>query len=224
MSFKISRRTKQVLASLLITANFANLSNSNVKSMESIKTSTSAQHNNYSDSVCITPELFKDILEVYEQHKNGKIDIIKESNKLFDKINKNYFNSQLIHSFNDTHFNSNNKLISFAPYILGRALEAFLDKNQGFKDAFKFCHEKIEKFPFLIYGFDNNRDKYGWDRISSVLYQLNICYPLYVDFPVSSNLPYGDGFGCSNFYKRLLTLGISNILEKYVYRREILYV
>ncbi|MBO6126453.1 MAG: hypothetical protein J6P21_00415 [Clostridia bacterium] len=217
MSFKVSKRTKQVLASLLITANFANLSNSNVKSMECINNETESKCDNYSDSVCITPELFKDILEVYEQHKNGKIDIIKESNKLFDKINKNYFNSQLIHSFNDTHFNSDNKLVSFAPYVLGRALEAFFDKNQGFKDAFKFCHEKIKNFPFLIYGFDNNQDKSILEKIKKVLkskgkdlchYEDQNEFPNYYD-------GYGRAAGLSSQFRQMLTLGISNISGNY---------
>ncbi len=216
MSFKVSKRTKQVLASLLITANFVNLSNSNVKSME-CNNNTESKCDNYSDSVCITPEFLKVVVEVYEQHKNDKINIIKEPNKLFDRISKNYFNSQLIYSFNDTHFNSDNKLISFAPYVLGRALKAFFDKNEGFKGVFKFCHEKIKNFPFLIYGFDNNQDKSILEKTKKVLKSngKDLCH--YEDQNEFPN--YYDGYykssGLSSQFRQMLTLGISNISDNY---------
>ena len=157
MSFKISRRTKQVLASLLITANFVN-NHSNVKSMEKgMRKLDKIKWENiwekFTNYQCITDDFILEVINNYIKYKNYDNNYLNEINKNFNSnfnwLNDNVFNKKLIHDFRT---DNNGDVIDFHPNVMLSTMKTFFQKNIHITNIFKSIYDEYNKY-FLIFDY-----------------------------------------------------------------------
>lgn len=138
MSFKVSRRAKSILASLLIASNFMNIAIQNVKGMENLQ-QNAVSDIDAEDFRCITDEFVADVFNSYitykQEFKNHGCSptINKKFLNDFDYLNKKVFGNNLIHGFDTKILNNKNIIINFHPYLVVHTLRAFFDKNINIK-------------------------------------------------------------------------------------------
>lgn len=141
MSFKVSKRAKSILASLLITANFAN-NYSNVKSMENTQSQLSGVLQNLKK---IDADFIIDILNEFVEYKQGNFNAEQAFNDDFNYLNQEVFNGKLIFDYQS--------MDKFAQYLEVHTIKKFFDCNDPIRRNFKFVHENIPKLTFLLYDF-----------------------------------------------------------------------
>ena len=141
MSFKNFRRAKSILASLLITTNFAN-KYSNVKSMENTQSQLSGVLQNLEK---INADFIIDILNKFVEYKQGIFNTEQAFNDDFNYLNQQVFNGKLIFDYEN--------MDKFAQYLEVHTIKKFFDCNDPIRRNFKFVHENIPKLTFLLYDF-----------------------------------------------------------------------
>ena len=141
MSSKTSRRTKSILASLLIASNFVNFKINAMDSVDAV-----AENRIDEDYQCADEKFILNIFNDFIKYKEDNSSIIKKYQDEFKILNgKDIFNGGLIKNY--IYMNP------FVRYTVLRTIRAFLDKNEEFKEAFNFCHKKSKKIMFALYDF-----------------------------------------------------------------------